>query len=85
MPEVPTWKPTKCDRCGDTFSSLTDELAYYAGNRTCETCGAGPHWEHGADRNSLATNTPQDTIYCLCHSSKGRPKVKLLHLDGGFR
>lgn len=46
-----------CDYCNGTFASLTDELAYYRKTKTCQSCGAGPHWEQGADKDWLADNT----------------------------
>jgi hypothetical protein len=45
----PAPKSSTCDRCGDVFNNLTDELAYYARCKCCQSCGAGPHWEKGAD------------------------------------
>jgi hypothetical protein len=46
---LPELKPSTCDRCGGEFSIL---------RRICKSCGAGPHWEHGADQDRFAWNTP---------------------------
>jgi hypothetical protein len=67
-------KPSGCDRCGGVFSHLTDELAYFGGDRTCHTCGAESHWEHRADQNWLAVNTRPEAEYQVVRK-RGRPRV----------
>jgi hypothetical protein len=31
---------------------------YYRRGNTCQSCGAEPHWEEGADKDWLAINAP---------------------------
>jgi hypothetical protein len=70
-------KPSKCDRCSGVFNPLTDELAYFGSRKSCQTCGAGAHWERGADSNAWAFNTPPGTEYVVLNQ-RGRVKVRLV-------
>jgi hypothetical protein len=56
--------PSYCDRCGDVFSELTDELAYFRSSQTrCKTCGAAPYWERkAANRNAFSTNPEKEYV-----------------------
>ena len=72
-----TERKTCCDRRGGIFSPLVDELSYFRRGTACQTCGADPHWEQQTARDSLATNTPQDTEYQLVRRVNGRPKIQI--------
>jgi hypothetical protein len=68
-------KAAYCERCNNVFSGAPWADQRPAKDRKCQSCGAGVHWERGAESDAWAVNTPPGFEYVVFKTGMGRPKI----------